>query len=130
MAHYLDTSAMAKLVVAERESSALMAWLGAEERDPVTSDLARTELMRLVRRTAPDRALRAREVLDSVTVTTLPTRLFEDAVRLDPPVLRALDAIHLVAALDLGDDLEAIVAYDARLREAAAANGVAVVAPS
>jgi hypothetical protein len=48
------------------------------------------------------------------------------AVRFDPSVLRSLHAIHLAAALDLGDDLEGLVTYDARLAEAAEANGVAV----
>ncbi len=43
--------------------------------------------------------------------------------------LRSLDAIHLAAALDLGDDLEGLVTYDERLANAAMVNGVAVVAP-
>ncbi|NCD20960.1 MAG: VapC toxin family PIN domain ribonuclease, partial [Actinobacteria bacterium] len=45
MAHYLDTSALVKLIVAETETDALRAWLVAAERDPVSSDLARTELL-------------------------------------------------------------------------------------
>jgi predicted nucleic acid-binding protein len=52
------------------------------------------------------------------------------AGQLDPPPLRTLDAIHLAAALDLGDDLEAMVTYDERLAEAAVANGIRVVAPA
>ncbi len=39
------------------------------------------------------------------------------------------DAIHLAAALDLGDDLEGLITYDDRLAAAAVSNGVAVVAP-
>ena len=130
MAHYLDTSALVKLVVAEDETAALRAWLGAEERLPVACDLSRAELMRAVRRAGPDRVVRAREVLDSIALLDLPTPLFEDAGRLDPTMLRTLDAIHLAAALDLGDDLQAIVTYDDRLAEAARSNGVAVLSPS
>lgn len=130
MAHYLDTSALAKLVVAEEETAALRSWLSAEERSPVSCDLSRAELMRAVRRAVPDRVVRARAVLDSITLIDLPTPLFEDAGRLDPTMLRTLDAIHLAAALDLGDDLQAIVTYDARLADAALANGVVVLAPS
>lgn len=129
MAHYLDTSALVKLVVAEPESDALQEWLAGEDRQPVSSDLARTELMRAVRRSAPDRALRAREVLDSLILVGIGTTTFEAAGRLDPDGLRSLDAIHLAAALDLGDDLDAIVTYDDRLSEAATTNGVVVVAP-
>lgn len=63
MAHYLDTSALAKLVVAEPETATLRAWLGEADRTPVASDLARTELIRAVRRVAPDHVLQARAVL-------------------------------------------------------------------
>ncbi|PZF84725.1 type II toxin-antitoxin system VapC family toxin [Jiangella anatolica] len=130
MAHYLDTSALVKLVVAEKESTALRAWLDEADRVPVSCDLARAELMRAVRRTAPDRVVQARAVLDSITLLSLDTRTFEEAGRLDPTLLRTLDAVHLAAALELGDDLDTIVTYDDRLAEAARSNGVPVTAPS
>lgn len=129
MAFYVDTSALVKLVVAEPETPAFRAWLAEPGRDLVSCDLARTELMRAVRRAVPDRALRAREVLDAVTLVQVTSAVFEDAGRLDPSGLRSLDAIHLAAALDLGDDLEGLVTYDDRLADAAVSNGVAVVAP-
>ena len=130
MAHYVDTSALVKLVVAEPETPALRAWLDEAERHPVACDLARTELLRAVRRAAPDRVVRAREVLDSLILVEVTTATFEAAGRLDPAVLRTLDAVHLAAALDLDDDLDGIVTYDDRLAEAARAHGVAVVAPA
>jgi predicted nucleic acid-binding protein len=130
VAHYLDTSALVKLVVAETETPALRAWLASEEGDPVSSDLARTELLRAVRRQAPDRALQARAVLDSVTLLQLSPSTFDHAGRLEPADLRTLDAVHLAAALSLGDDLDAIVTYDDRQTRAAQANGVAATSPS
>lgn len=130
MAHYLDTSALVKLVVAEPESAALRDWLDVADRRPVSSDLARTELTRAVRRAAPDRLVRARAVLDAVTLVQVTSSVFEAAGRLDPPTLRSLDALHVAAALDLGDDLEGMVAYDERLAGAATANGILVVSPS
>ena len=54
----------------------------------------------------------------------------ESACRLDPPVLRSLDAIHLASALQLGDELEGIVTYDRRLAEAARQLGIPVFSPS
>lgn len=128
MAHYLDTSALTKLVVAEAESTALRNWLKTD-REPVACDLARTELLRSVRRSAPDRLVHARAVLDALTLTEVTTSVFEQAGRLDPAALRSLDAIHLAAALDLGDDLESMVTYDDRLTEAANLNGIPVTAP-
>ena len=130
MAFYFDTAALVKLVVAERETAALRVWLGEAERDPVSCDLARTELMRAVRRAAPDRVVQARAVLDALTLLEVSTAVFEEAGRLDPAVVRSLDAIHLAAALSLGDDLEGLVTYDERLADAARANGVAVFAPA
>lgn len=129
MAHYLDTSALVKLVVAETETAALRDWLVRRDRVLVASDLERTELQRAVRRAAPDRALQARAVLDSLTLTSLTAPVFESAARIDPTGLRSLDAIHLAAALDLGDDLEGLVTYDDRLADAARTNGVVVIAP-
>ena len=129
MALYFDTSALLKLVVAEPETAALRQAVRTSPSDRVTSDLTRTELVRAVRRGAPDRALSAREVLESLTLIPLATETFESAGRLEPSILRALDALHLAAALSLGDDLEAVVTYDDRLAEACRANGVAVLAP-
>ncbi len=73
--------------------------------------------------------MQARAVLYSVTLTEVTAALFEQAGRLDPASLRSLDAIHLAAALNLGDDLEGVVTYDERLADAAALNGIAVTAP-
>ena len=45
-------------------------------------------------------------------------------------LLRSLDALHLAAAVELGDELDGIVTYDERLSQAASHHGIAVVAPS
>lgn len=130
MAHYIDTSALVKLVVAEPETEAFRAWLEQEPREPVACHLVRTELLRAVLQGAPDRLVRAREVLDALTLTDVLTAVFEAAGRLQPAELRPLHALHLAAALDLGDDLEGIVTYDERLALAAESNGIPAISPS
>lgn len=130
MAHYVDTSVLVKLVVAEAETPALLTWLTTADRAPVSCDLARTELLRAVRRVAPDRAVQACTVLDSITLLHVSTAVFEGAGRLDPTVLRSVHAVHLAAALALGDDLEGLVTYDDRLADAAQLNGLVVIAPA
>lgn len=130
MAHYLDTSALVKLVVEEAESAALQSWLDETDLTVVSCDLARTELLRAVRRAVPDRVVRAREVLDAVTLMQVTAEVFEHAALLDPAILRSLDAVHLASALAMGDELEGIVTYDDRLAGAARANGVPVVTPT
>ena len=54
---------------------------------------------------------------------------FERAAEIEPDLLRSPDALHLAAALELGDDLEGIVTSDDRLAEAAHRYGIPVVAP-
>lgn len=130
MAYYLDTSAAVKLVVEERGTAALKRWLDEAEAPIVSSDLLRTELLRATRREAPEQMRQARTVLDSLVLVTLPPALFERAAELDPQALRSLDALHLAAALDLGDDLDGIVTYDDRLGRAAQGMGIKVIAPS
>jgi len=127
---YLDTSALVKLVVHKPETDGLRDWLAETPRDPVVCDLARTELLRAVRRVAPELLVQARMVLDALTITEVTTAVFEAAGRLDPSILRTLDAIHVAAALDLGDDLEGMVTYDERLAQAAQQNGILVAAPT
>lgn len=129
MVYYLDTSAAVKLVVAEAGSVALRSWLNGRETEIVSSDLLRTELLRATRRGAPERMQRARAVLDAVILLSLPSATFERAADLDPESLRSLDALHLAAALELGDELNGIITYDNRLAEAARARGIEVIAP-
>ncbi len=130
MAHYLDTSALVKLVVEEAETAALRAWWREHGTTPVACDLVRTELMRAVRRAAPEAAVQAHAVLDALVLLAVTSRVFDVAGRLEPTTLRSLDAIHLAAALELGDELEGLVTYDDRLAEAASAYGIAVLAPA
>lgn len=53
----------------------------------------------------------------------------ETAAALEPAELRSLDALHLAAALSLGDDLRRVYCYDARLAAAASARGLEVRRP-
>ncbi|ACU54539.1 PilT protein domain protein [Acidimicrobium ferrooxidans DSM 10331] len=130
MVFYLDTSAAAKLVVAEPASEAMASWAASHETQVIASDLLRTELLRATRRAAPDRMQRARSVLDALTLFNLTSATLERAATLDPEELRSLDALHLAAALELGDELDGIVTYDNRMAAAASQYGVAVIVPT
>ena len=127
--YYADTSALVKLAVLEAESSALQAWVTGGTVAMAASDLARTELLRAVRRAAPSAVGAARDVLSRLLLISATSDIFDAAARLDPVELRSLDAVHLASALALGDDLEGIVTYDERLGDAARAIGLAVLAP-
>jgi len=130
VAFYVDTSAFLKLVVEEPGSAAMCAWSEACDSDLFSSDLLRTEALRAARRHSLDAHGEARRRLDLLTLLAVTAEVFERAAELDPAILRSLDAVHLAAALGIGDELEAIVTYDERLAEAAALHGVDVVTPS
>lgn len=126
---YFDTSALAKLVVKETESAALVKWLGEHTEQPkVSSMLSRTELPRAVRPGGDIAYLRAQMILGDLVQVPLTPDLLDTAGSL-PGALRSLDAIHLATALRLRGELRALVAYDRRLLEMARQAGLPATAP-
>jgi predicted nucleic acid-binding protein len=127
---YLDSSAIVKLVLPEKESPAVTALL-PEFDGVVSSALAAVEVHRAVRRaTSEDRVLRrAEQVLAGLHLLRLDDPVLDAAAALAPATLRTLDALHLVSALSLGEDLAAVVVYDDRLAGAARQAGLRVLAP-
>lgn len=127
---YLDSSAIVKLVVEEKESRALRTFLEGSVRR-LSSGMARVEVQRAIRRAAlGDAALRrAGEVLEGLDLVELDADIARVAAFLDPPALRSLDAIHLASALALGSDLSGFVAYDERLLAAARHAGLSASSP-
>lgn len=71
----------------------------------------------------------AERVLSGVGQLTLDADTLTMAARLEPITVRSLDALHLAAALSLGDELAGMVTYDERLAGAARQAGVMVYAP-
>lgn len=126
---YLDASAAVKLILDEPESSALGSQL-AERPVIVSSALLRTELMRAIGRTDSARLMAARMVLRGVSLVAIDDDVLTTAAELEPPSLRALDAIHLATARRLAGELEAIVTYDRRMIVGARLLGLPVTSPA
>jgi len=125
---YVDTSALVKLVVAEAETTALVAALTGSEL--VTSALVRTELRRAVLRLGlEDGSARADEVLARVAQLLIDDDVLDRAGALPPPAMRSLDALHVAAAVGLGDRLDGLVTYDVRMSAAARDFGLSVSSP-
>lgn len=126
---YLDSSALVKLVVLEPGSQALRTYLRSDP-DRVSCTLARTEVLRAVRPSGPAAVAAARRVLRGIDLIRLDDALLDAAGMLEPVGLRSLDAIHLAAAQLVAPTLRAVVTYDRRMADAAAALGFATVAPT
>jgi uncharacterized protein len=130
---YIDTSALTKLLIAERETPDLQAWL-ATQRDQgeyaATSALGRVELMRVVARYGePGQSERARYLLDGLDILPLTEPVIALAETVGPPTLRSLDAIHLASAAQIEQELTAFVTYDHRLLEGCREVGHATASP-
>jgi uncharacterized protein len=108
------------------ESGALREFCGRANIELVGADLLETELRRLAYRVEiPGAAVTL--VLDRVVLHALPRSVYTQAGLLPGKTLRSLDALHITAALRLEVDFALI--YDVRMREAAVANGLRVLAP-
>jgi predicted nucleic acid-binding protein len=126
---YLDTSAVVKLLMREPETAALRRGLQGWPRR-ASAALLRVEILRAVRRAGLPRLMtEARRQLEAIQLIRLDDDLLDRAADLDPPAMRSLDAIHLAAALSLGEDLAAVVTYDERMSVAANALGLPVTSP-
>jgi uncharacterized protein len=128
---YLDSSALVKLIVAEKESHALQERLALTP-ERASSRLAVVELTRALRRVHAPAEVRRRaaDVLERIGLIQVDDAILDAASELDPPALRSLDAIHLATALRIGPDLDAFVTYDTRLAQAARDLGLPVIAPA
>ena len=133
---YVDSSALIKRVVAEPESEGLDLALAGHVADQdvlVSSSLAWVEVERALRSIVSadlrfDVGESARVAMSGIAERVIGADVVSLARRIDPPVLRTLDAIHLATAVLLDADL--VITYDDRLTAAARRNSLDVVAPA
>jgi predicted nucleic acid-binding protein len=126
---YVDTSALVKLVVEERETAALEADC-ASRAALFCSALGATERQRACRRVLTRRQLgRVDEVLEAVFLVEITPAILTAAGLLDPAEARTPDAIHVATALSLGEAELDVITYDVRLAQMAHAHGLEVVRP-
>jgi uncharacterized protein len=141
---YLDSCALVKLVVAEPETPALERFLDGRRAEMVSSQLALTEVVRVVRRSAynsqrkmivSSEALAARmeaaaNLLDRIDLVVVNRAIFiEAAAFTEGPLVGSLYAIHLACADRIGGELTDFVTYDGQLVRAARVAGLPVISP-
>ena len=127
---YVDSSALVKLVLPERGTVELYAYLPDLEA-MFTSEIAEIEVERAVRAGTDDRDRleSARQWLERTTLVELDAELRAAAAESAPPQLRTLDAVHLATARRVADLVEDFVTYDRQLAAAARDAGLRVVSP-
>ncbi len=129
MTVYLDTSALAKLVVTEQESDELRAWLQRRAGTPmITNSVGVVELQRFALRVSREALATAVLLLARIDRLEMTPASLAIAATLPPPEVRTLDALHISSAAQLVD-LEAILTYDRRMATAALGYGLPVESP-
>ncbi len=125
---YVDTSALGRLLLGEPEAEAIRGLL-AEHDAWWSSELLVVELRRLAAR---ERLMsEAEEYLDAFRLVAIDSASLQRASRLEPTVVRSLDAIHLEAAVQLrdGGEVNGVVTYDQQLSTGCAHHGLSVHTP-
>lgn len=130
---YFDSSALIKRVVAEDESDDLVDFLDAryEQGDVLaSSSLAWVEVSRVVLarvRKPADAGELIDGAMSGIDERQMTAEVVSIARRIEPLVLRSLDALHLATAVLIDADL--VVTYDERLADACRRNALAVASP-
>lgn len=125
---YLDASAAVKLLIEETESEALATFLAAWPLR-ISSELLRLELTCVCHRQAVSPG-GVDELLTGLRLLPLTSAVLRDACQPFAPPQRALDAVHLATAAQVGDQLGRFVSYDVEQVAAATTLGWRVEQPS
>ena len=119
---YIDTSALLKRVVVEKESPEVRRVLretNAAGDVVAASELAWLEVWRTLRRmSVDDLESAATTALCGIAEIPLTTDILVRARRIGPAMLRSLDAVHLTSAVAIG--ATTVLTYDDRMARAAA----------
>lgn len=127
MSWYIDSSAIIKLIVAEKESPDLKDYIS---NGLLTSEIARVEVLRTVTMNAPDLVASARKVLGALNTVDINASILYMAEDFGSEIsLRTLDAIHVATALSVRDVIDGIITYDKGMSKDAKALGLSVVSP-
>jgi predicted nucleic acid-binding protein len=125
---YIDSSAILKLIVKEKESDAIISISRVRF---ITSEISRVEVIRAVLRYQPSALKSAEQVLKNINYVRIDSQTLVQAERLPDSInLRALDAIHIAVAAKMGLKIKSILTFDKQMAKAAKALGFEVLAPT
>jgi uncharacterized protein len=125
---YVDTSALARMLLDEPDAIAIEHSLHAYDRR-VASRLLQIELRRVGLRT--NLLDGVGEILAEVALIPLEGAILTYAETVPPATVGTLDAIHLATAVRLAKagELDALMTYDKQLAAGAKAHGIMVLSP-
>lgn len=124
---YIDSSAILKLIIREKESEAVISIPRARF---ITSEISRVEVTRAILRYEPKALKGAEQVFKNLNFVKIDSQTLVQAERLPDRInIRALDAIHIAVASKMGLSISSVLTYDKQMAKAAKALGFEVLAP-
>lgn len=127
MSWYINSSAILKLLISEKESIALVAFLDAPVK---TSVISRVEVIRSLNRISPEKIAEGQVALSRFEMTPVSSPILMLAENFPVSItLKSLDAIHVATVIFLDKLVEGIITYDKAMIKNAKELGIKVVSP-
>ena len=127
MSWYADSSALLKLLIAEKESAALTDFIDFTIKSSV---LTRVEVIRTLHKIAPEKIAEAQIILNGIDLTPVNPAILSVAENFSPSItLKSLDAIHVATVIFLDKSVEGVITYDKAMIKSAKELGINVVSP-
>ena len=127
MSWYADSSALLKLLIAEKESAALTDFIDFTIKSSV---LTRVEVIRTLHKIAPEKIAEAQIILNGIDLTPVNPAILSVAENFSPSItLKSLDAIHVATVIFLDKSVEGVITYDKAMIKNAKELGINVVSP-
>jgi len=124
---YINSSAILKLLISEKESIALVAFLDAPVK---TSVISRVEVIRSLNRISPEKIAEGQVALSRFEMTPVSSPILMLAENFPVSItLKSLDAIHVATVIFLDKLVEGIITYDKAMIKNAKELGIKVVSP-
>ena len=127
MSWYIDSSAILKLLISEKESIALAAFLDAPVK---TSVISRVEVICSLNRISPEKIAEGQAALSRFEMTPVSSPILMLAENFPVSItLKSLDAIHVATVIFLNKSVKGIITYDKQMIKNAKELGIKVVSP-
>jgi predicted nucleic acid-binding protein len=124
---YLDSSAVLKLLINEKESVALAGFIDFQV---TSSALTRVEVIRTLHKIAPEKVEEAKVILKGFDVIPINTAVLNIAESFDSSItLRSLDALHVATVIFLEKTVNGLISYDKAMIVNAKQLGIATISP-
>ena len=127
MSWYVDSSALLKLLIVEKESVDLIDFI---DFTIMSSVVTRVEVIRTLQKIAPEKVAEAQILLTGIDLTPVNSSILSVAENFSPSIsLQSLGAIHVATVIFLDKSVEGLVTYDKAMIKNAKELGIKTISP-